>query len=65
MPTPWGAILTSLPVLSLVLAETGHDWGFYTMVTDLPTYMANVQHYDIASVSSPNANNATSVKMIG
>lgn len=41
-PTPWIAILTSVPMMALVCAQIGHDWGFYIMVTDLPKYMADV-----------------------
>lgn len=40
--TPWIAILTSIPMMALVCAQIGHDWGFYIMVTDLPKYMADV-----------------------
>ncbi|KAK3908028.1 Putative inorganic phosphate cotransporter [Frankliniella fusca] len=46
--TPWVPLLTSLPVLALILTEVGHDWGFYTMITDLPKYMSDVQHYKIS-----------------
>lgn len=48
--TPWGKLLTSWPVWALIIAETGHDWGLYTMVTDLPKYMSDVMHFDIAQV---------------
>ncbi|XP_034234799.1 putative inorganic phosphate cotransporter isoform X2 [Thrips palmi] len=47
--TPWKSILTSMPVLALITTEVGHDWGFYTMVTDLPKYMSDVQHFKISS----------------
>lgn len=46
-PTPWKAILTSLPMIALVCAQIGHDWGFYIMVTDLPKYMADVMQFSI------------------
>ncbi|ALC39778.1 dmGlut, partial [Drosophila busckii] len=46
-PTPWKAILTSLPMMALVSAQIGHDWGFYIMVTDLPKYMADVLQFSI------------------
>lgn len=41
-PTPWIAILTSVPMMALVCAQIGHDWGFYIMVTDLPLYISGV-----------------------
>ncbi|KAJ6646401.1 putative inorganic phosphate cotransporter [Pseudolycoriella hygida] len=47
-PTPWKAILTSVPMMALVCAQIGHDWGFYVMVTDLPKYMADVLRFTIS-----------------
>lgn len=46
--TPWKAMLTSAPMWALIIAEVGHDWGLYTMITDLPKYMADVMHFNIA-----------------
>ncbi|RZB39500.1 inorganic phosphate cotransporter [Asbolus verrucosus] len=44
---PWKAILTSVPLWALVAAQIGHDWGFYTMVTDLPKYMKDVLKFRV------------------
>ncbi|KAJ8913208.1 hypothetical protein NQ315_016150 [Exocentrus adspersus] len=44
---PWKAILTSWPIWALVVAQIGHDWGFFTMVTDLPKYMKDVLHFNV------------------
>ncbi|CAH0564297.1 unnamed protein product [Brassicogethes aeneus] len=44
---PWKSILTSTPIWALVLAQIGHDWGFFTMVTDLPKYMKDVLHFNV------------------
>ncbi|KAK3915848.1 Putative inorganic phosphate cotransporter [Frankliniella fusca] len=46
-PTPWRGILLSLPVWGLAVAQVGHDWGFFTMVTDLPKYMKSVLQVSI------------------
>ncbi|KAK3909172.1 Putative inorganic phosphate cotransporter [Frankliniella fusca] len=46
--TPWRGILTSKPVWGLVVIQVGHDWGFFTMLTDLPKYMRSVLRFDIA-----------------
>ncbi|XP_055847091.1 putative inorganic phosphate cotransporter isoform X2 [Episyrphus balteatus] len=46
-PTPWRKILTNAPMIALVFAQIGHDWGFYIMVTDLPKYMADVMQFSI------------------
>lgn len=44
---PWKHILTSGPIWALVAAQIGHDWGFFTMVTDLPTFMDEVLHFNV------------------
>lgn len=46
-PVPWRHILTSWPVWALIAAQVGHDWGFFTMVTDLPKYMSSVLKFPI------------------
>ncbi|XP_063380753.1 putative inorganic phosphate cotransporter [Cydia fagiglandana] len=48
-PVPWKAILRSWPVWALVCAAVGHDWGYYTMVSDLPKYSHDVLKYNIAT----------------
>lgn len=50
--TPWKAMLTSAPLWALIIGEIGHDWGLYTMITDLPKYMGDVMHFNIAEVST-------------
>lgn len=44
---PWRGILTSWPLWALVAAQIGHDWGFFTMVTDLPKYMSDVLKFNV------------------
>ncbi|KAJ1519672.1 hypothetical protein ONE63_004938 [Megalurothrips usitatus] len=46
-PIPWRAILTSLPFWGLVAKTVGHDWGFFTMIADLPKYMKSVMKFRI------------------
>lgn len=46
-PVPWRAILTSLPLWGLVAKTVGHDWGFFTMIADLPKYMKSVMKFRI------------------
>ncbi|XP_011562957.3 putative inorganic phosphate cotransporter [Plutella xylostella] len=45
--TPWKKIWTSLPFLSVVLAHAGQSLGFWTLLTEMPTYMKNVLNVDI------------------
>ncbi|XP_076083719.1 sialin-like isoform X3 [Mytilus galloprovincialis] len=49
MPTPWLAILTSPAVWATSAAHFANNWGFYTMLTCLPTYMKDVLKFDIKS----------------
>ncbi|XP_044758922.1 putative inorganic phosphate cotransporter isoform X2 [Coccinella septempunctata] len=44
---PWKHIFKSVPVWALVCAQIGHDWGFFAMVTDLPTYLKEVLHFNV------------------
>ncbi|XP_008215710.1 putative inorganic phosphate cotransporter isoform X1 [Nasonia vitripennis] len=46
-PVPWRHILRSVPLWALIAAQIGHDWGFFTMVTDLPKYMGSVLKFSI------------------
>ncbi|KAL6443630.1 hypothetical protein ACFW04_001629 [Cataglyphis niger] len=46
-PVPWRHMLRSTPMWALIAAQVGHDWGFFTLVTDLPKYMSSVLHYSI------------------
>ncbi|XP_049804155.1 putative inorganic phosphate cotransporter [Schistocerca nitens] len=48
-PTPWVSIFTSLPVFALAVATMTQCWGFYTLLTETPTYLSNVLGFDIAS----------------
>ncbi|EDW02606.1 putative inorganic phosphate cotransporter [Drosophila grimshawi] len=45
--TPWLSILTSLPFLSLLVAHCANNWGFWTLLTQIPTFMKNVLGMDI------------------
>ncbi|KAG8039041.1 hypothetical protein G9C98_003348 [Cotesia typhae] len=46
---PWRHVFSSAPVWALITAQIGHDWGFFTMVTDLPKYMSSVLKFSIKS----------------
>ncbi|KAM7342259.1 putative inorganic phosphate cotransporter [Cochliomyia hominivorax] len=49
MPVPWKSILTSLPFYGLLAAHCGYTWGFYTLLTEMPTYMDKVLHLEVKS----------------
>ncbi|KAG5675847.1 hypothetical protein PVAND_005717 [Polypedilum vanderplanki] len=45
--TPWWEICKSPPMIALCIAQIGHSVGYFTVVTDLPKYMADVLKFDI------------------
>ncbi|EFA07862.1 putative inorganic phosphate cotransporter [Tribolium castaneum] len=51
LPTPWKSILTSLPVWAILVAHCGQNWGFWTLITEIPSYMNTVMHFQIKSNS--------------
>lgn len=58
--TPWRNLLTCLPMWAVVVTNCGQDFIFFTILTELPTYMHNAMHFDIKSngllSSLPNIN---------
>lgn len=46
---PWRAIVTSLPFWALVAASLGTDFSFYTLLTEMPSYLNDVHHFDLIS----------------
>lgn len=45
--TPWFQILTSGPVWAILVTQCGQAWMFYTQLTEMPTYMTNMLHFNI------------------
>ncbi|XP_026729511.1 vesicular glutamate transporter 1 isoform X1 [Trichoplusia ni] len=39
---PWSKMLKSAPVWAIVMAHFSENWGFYTLLTFLPTFMQDV-----------------------
>lgn len=50
--TPWGEIFTSMPFYSLAIVHAAHNWGFWTLLTEMPTYMKGVLKFDIKKVNT-------------
>lgn len=46
-PMPWRAILSSPAMWALAIGAIGHDWGYFSLMTDLPKYMVDVLKYNI------------------
>lgn len=50
---PWKDILTSVPMWSIVATHCGNCWGFCMLLTEMPTYMASILHFDASKVRLP------------
>lgn len=48
--TPWRSIVTSLPFFAILVAHSGQNWGFWTLLTEIPSYMSSIMKYDIKNV---------------
>ncbi|CAG5123820.1 unnamed protein product [Candidula unifasciata] len=46
---PWLSIFMSLPVWAIIVANVASDWGAYTLLTNIPTYINEVLRFDITS----------------
>ncbi|XP_053993180.1 sialin-like [Hylaeus volcanicus] len=44
---PWLSVFTSLPMWAIAITQCGQAWAFYTLLTELPTYMDKILHYDV------------------
>ncbi|GFO01841.1 vesicular glutamate transporter 2 [Plakobranchus ocellatus] len=47
LATPWKQILTSPAVLACCVAHFSYNWGFYTLLTCLPTYMKSILKFNM------------------
>ncbi|KAF5296498.1 hypothetical protein FQR65_LT01487 [Abscondita terminalis] len=46
-PVPWLDMATCLPLWAILVTMCGQAWAFYTQLTELPTYMSEILHFDI------------------
>ncbi|XP_050679114.1 putative inorganic phosphate cotransporter [Leptidea sinapis] len=46
-PVPWRRLATCLPFWAAVVAHGGQNWGFFTLMTEMPTYMAKVLNFKL------------------
>jgi ACS family sodium-dependent inorganic phosphate cotransporter-like MFS transporter 5 len=40
-------MLTSPPMIALILVHSSHNWGFWTLLTEMPSYMKGVLGFNI------------------
>ncbi|XP_031835533.1 putative inorganic phosphate cotransporter protein picot isoform X1 [Nomia melanderi] len=48
-PVPWRSIVTSFPFWAILIAHMGQNYGYETLMTELPTFMKQILHFDIKS----------------
>ncbi|XP_044737451.1 putative inorganic phosphate cotransporter [Chrysoperla carnea] len=48
-PIPWRKIFGSLPFWAILLAHIGQNYGYETLMTELPTFMKQILHFRIES----------------
>ncbi|CAL4063912.1 unnamed protein product [Meganyctiphanes norvegica] len=44
---PWRDLMTSRHVWCIIATSMGSSFGFYTILTELPSYLKNIQHFNI------------------
>lgn len=44
---PWGQFIKSPAVWAIIVAHFSENWGFYTLLTQLPTFMKDVLHFNL------------------
>lgn len=49
---PYRHIFTSIPMLATIVTAMCQNYGFYTLLSMTPTYLNNIQHFSLESVSS-------------
>ena len=47
MATPWKAMMKSKAVWAIIVAHFAENWGFYTLLTGMPTFMKDVLGYKL------------------
>ncbi|XP_018010829.2 sialin isoform X1 [Hyalella azteca] len=47
LPVPYRAIFTSMPFYAIAVCHMAQNYVFYVLLTELPTYLNNILHFDI------------------
>jgi hypothetical protein len=48
---PLKIMLTSVPVIALFVVQACYNWGYYTLMSSLPTYLYDVQGMSLEQAS--------------
>ncbi|XP_054274203.1 putative inorganic phosphate cotransporter isoform X1 [Macrosteles quadrilineatus] len=46
-PVPWMSIVKSLPFWAILISHMGQNYGYETLMTELPTFMNQILHFNI------------------
>ncbi|GFR20905.1 vesicular glutamate transporter 2.1 [Trichonephila clavata] len=49
MAIPWKDIFTSFPMWAVIVSHFGQNFGFLILLTEMPTYLSTILHFDIQS----------------
>ncbi|XP_066153254.1 putative inorganic phosphate cotransporter [Euwallacea fornicatus] len=55
LPVPWKKICTCVPFYALLVAYVGSTWGYVILMTEGPTFLANVMEFDVKSTAVINS----------
>lgn len=47
---PWKHIFTSVPMWAIIIAHCGQNWGYWMLLTEIPSYLNGVLKFDIQKV---------------
>lgn len=50
LPVPWKDIFTSKAVIALIIVHSTQNWGHWTMLTEIPSYLKQVFGFNIKTV---------------
>lgn len=50
LPIPWKCFMTSAPVWAITVAHFTENWGFYTLLTELPTFVKDSFGYELDKI---------------
>jgi ACS family sodium-dependent inorganic phosphate cotransporter-like MFS transporter 5 len=49
---PFLSIMATPAFLALVAVHFGNNWGLFTLLTEIPTYLNNIQHFSLKTVNT-------------
>ncbi|XP_050534001.1 putative inorganic phosphate cotransporter isoform X2 [Daktulosphaira vitifoliae] len=49
LPTPWVQIVKSIPMWAILIAHLSQNWGFWVLLTYMPSYLSYVLKFNIKS----------------